>query len=69
MNTSLTALYAAIHDNKVEVIDTNLKLFVEQVNKLHAGSRNYAWFYRAFAANDYFTTTIDGKEYFFQKVV
>ena len=69
MNTSLTALYAAIHNNRVEVIDTNLKLFVEQINKLHADSRNYAWFYRAFTANDYFTTIIAGKEYHFQKVV
>jgi len=69
MNQNLTSLFAAISDNRIILIDTNLKVFVEQVNKQFPGTRNYDWFYRAFKKENYFMLPIDGKEYYFQKVV
>jgi hypothetical protein len=69
MNPNLKALYVAIHENKVEIFDTNLKLFVEQINIAHKDSRNYDWFYRAFSKGNDFQATINGKEYFFQKLL
>ncbi|EHQ29002.1 hypothetical protein Mucpa_4918 [Mucilaginibacter paludis DSM 18603] len=69
MNQNLTSLFAVIQDNKILSVDTNLKSFVEALNKEYAGIRNYDWFYRAFKKDNHFSLSIDGKEYFFQKVL
>lgn len=71
MNKNLYTFYVAILENEVVCFDTNLKLFVEQFNKLVPDSRNYDWFYRQFKSKgDKFSHEFSGsKVYFFQKVV
>lgn len=69
MNGNLKALYVCISDNEVLSFETNLKLFVELVNKSVPGSKNYMGFYRRFATDKRFSDTINGKEYFFQELL
>lgn len=70
MIRDLKSFYVAIIDNEVVCFDTNLKLFIEQFNKLVPDSRNYAWFYRQFKISSKFSHEFAGsKVYFFQKVV
>ncbi|AMR32394.1 hypothetical protein A0256_13660 [Mucilaginibacter sp. PAMC 26640] len=69
MNQNLTSLFAVVNDNKILLVDTNLKIFVERLNANFPGTRNYDWFYRAFKKNDRFSLVIDDNEYFFQKVI
>jgi len=69
MNQNLKSLYALISDNKIALVDTNLKIFVERINAEYPITRNYDWFYRAFRKDDHFALNIDGKEFYFQRVL
>jgi hypothetical protein len=69
MNLNLKTLYVSINDNRVIMVDTNLKLFIERFIELQPSSRNYQWFYREFKKADYFKVGLEGKDFYFQKLL
>jgi len=69
MNINLKAFYVAIINNEVFCYETNLTKFVSVFIKKNPTARNYDWFYRQFKKSSYFHHNVDGKCYYFQKVV
>jgi hypothetical protein len=69
MNDRIGSFYVVVFNNEVICFDTNLKLFVEQFNKMMPQSRNYDWFYRAFKKESKFSQVIGGNEYYFQRLI
>lgn len=69
MNERITALYVAILNNEVVCFDTNLKDFIIRFSKIEAQAKKYDHYYRRFRSESKFTQTLDGKEYFFQRLI
>jgi hypothetical protein len=70
MIRDLKSLYTAVVDNKVVLFDTNLKLFVESLNKLEPESRNYDFYYREFKKSQHLVFQNNkGLEYHLQKLL
>jgi len=69
MNERITSFYIVIANNEVVCFETNLKLFVVEVNKNIPESKNYDWFYRTFKKLSKFKLTFGDQEYFFQRLI
>lgn len=70
MIRDLKSLYTVIVDNKVVLFETNLKLFIERLNKIEPESRNYDYYYREFKKlNALEFTNNQGVKYHLQKLL
>lgn len=70
MIRDLKSLYVAIVDNKAILFETNLKLFIEQLEKVESETRNYDYYYRRFKKSKEQTlVNSDGKTYHLQKLL
>lgn len=70
MIRDLKSLYTAVVDNKVVLFDTNLRLFVEGLNKLEPNTRNYDYYYREFKKSQHLVFQNDkGLTFHLQKLL
>ncbi|MGB2528555.1 hypothetical protein [Flagellimonas sp. SN16] len=69
MIRDLKALYTAVVDNEVVLFETNLKLFVEKLNKMEPSSRNYQYYYRQFQKKKLLTQELGSKKYHIQELM
>lgn len=69
MIDNLKALYVAIFNNEVVCFETNLTAFYYAFNKIESEIKGYDSFYRRFKKEKHFMKLINGKEYWFQKVL
>jgi hypothetical protein len=70
MIRDLKSLYTAIVDNKVVLFETNLRLFVEGLNKLEPDTRNYDYYYREFKKSKHLVfLSENGLVYHLQKIL
>lgn len=65
MNDNIKVLYTCCLDNKVIVAESNLTLFVKELEYMTDINKKYNWFYRRFKSN----VSFDYGNYYFQKVV
>lgn len=65
MNDNIKVLYTCCLDNKVIVTESNLTLFVKELEYMTDIGKKYNWFYRRFKSSNSF----DYGNYCFQKVV
>jgi len=68
MNKSTKSLYVVVSDNKV-IAFGNLKETIITLNRIVSNSRNYQHYYRQFKQEPLFAQQINGKSYYFQKLV
>lgn len=69
MNKHLGAVFLAIIDNRVSIIETNLLAFYKKLALQKVDISNYQALSRRFKKEDYFSLTSGEKTFFLQKVV
>lgn len=67
MNDRIKNLFFLIKNNRVIVVESNLKDFISQLPENLQGIRTYDYYYRKFKLNKYFEFEFN-KNYIFQKV-
>lgn len=69
MNKRINKLFSCCLDNRVVVIDTNFKHFCDHFKKVEPDSRSCRWFFNRFKDESEFEYSVNGKIYFFQKLI
>ena len=69
MNKRITKLFSCCLDNRVVVFETNLDKFHEQLKNIEPNCNYNRWYAHKFKQDPEFSQTIDGKTYYFQRLV
>lgn len=69
MNNRVSKLFACCLGNRVVIIDTNFKDFHTALKKFEPSCKSNKWFELKFKEVSEFSQIIDGKEYYFQRLV
>lgn len=57
-----------VHENEIIAIESNLRKFTALISRSMTGLNGYYWFFKKFKVEERFMLTVDGKEYYFQKL-
>lgn len=69
MNKRITKLFSVCLNNRVVVIETNFSQFYDDLKAIEPNCNSDRWYIERFKESSEFSHIIDGKEYFFQKLV
>lgn len=69
MNERISKLFSCCLNNRVVLIDTNFKSFHATLKKMEPACKSDRWYIDRFKEQSEFAQTINGKEYFFQRLV
>ena len=69
MNKAVRKLYSCTLNNRVVVCETNFKDFCDQFKKIEPTAHSCRWFDNRLKDNPEFEYEIEGKKYYFQRLV
>lgn len=69
MNERISKLYSVCLGNRVVLIDTNFKAFHATLKKIEPCCNSDRWYIERFKEHSEFSQNINGKEYYFQRLV
>lgn len=69
MNNAVKKLFTCCSSNRVVAADTNFKDFCDQFKNLEPNSKSCRWFDNKFKENKEFEYSVNGNDYYFQRLV
>lgn len=69
MNKNITKLFSCCLNNKVVVIETNFKEFYQKFKEIEPAGKSDKTYSELFKKSPEFNQEINGKNYYFQKLV
>ncbi|ALR29737.1 hypothetical protein ATE47_04025 [Chryseobacterium sp. IHB B 17019] len=69
MNDRISKLFSCCLNNRVVIIDTNFKGFHATLKKMEPTCNSDRWYIEKFKEGPEFSQIINGKEYYFQRLV